>query len=198
MPELPIELRRLSTQQRIQESPVHFGAIRSDPSQYSLVSEPEPDHSPFGLTTEARASRVKLPTLSSPDHLKLTHAGEYDEGSKKPEFPTAEVHDLAREFARRSQTFRWSVHVHPDGRHIDNPLDPRPDGPFDPLSPKFNARKWTEAIVRQSRAPGRSAGVAFRNLSAYGTGSAGEYQKTVGNVSILGRYCDSSVQKKET
>lgn len=62
---------------------------------------------------------------------------------------------------------------------------------LDPQSPEFNARKWAKAFfqLRNSSVEGvkpRTAGIAFRNLSVHGFGTATDYQKTVGNIILEG------------
>ena len=46
---------------------------------------------------------------------------------------------------------------------------------FDPFSPKFDARKWTQGLSQLAReaegATGRMAGVSFKSMSVYGYGS---------------------------
>jgi len=72
-----------------------------------------------------------------------------------------------------------------------NPFTPEPDSTLDPNSPHFSPRSWAKAMLQlQSRDtkgyPLRTAGVAFRNLSVHGFGSATDYQKSVGNVILEG------------
>ncbi|KAL3473350.1 ABC-2 type transporter-domain-containing protein [Aspergillus californicus] len=62
------------------------------------------------------------------------------------------------------------------------PNDPQ----LDPNSDKFNARKWTKNFLSVAardpdRYPRRTAGVSFRNLSAFGYGTAADYQMDVAN-----------------
>lgn len=68
-----------------------------------------------------------------------------------------------------------------------NPFQPVKDSEVDPTSSNFRARSWAKALFSlQSRDPEkypqRSAGIAFRNLHAYGFGVPTDYQKTVGNI----------------
>lgn len=95
-------------------------------------------------------------------------------------FPKDEITQLARNLTRQS-----SHHGEPSL----HPFSPEAEGTeLDPHSEKFNARKWAEAAVRlQSRDdknPGRTAGVAFSDLSAYGFGSALDFQSNVGNMPL--------------
>ncbi|KAJ3550196.1 hypothetical protein NM208_g87 [Fusarium decemcellulare] len=61
------------------------------------------------------------------------------------------------------------------------------DGPLDPNSSHFNAKKWAKAFYKakldslEGSLP-RTTGVAFKNLNVYGFGSDTDFQKSVGNV----------------
>lgn len=86
------------------------------------------------------------------------------------------VHRLARQLTEQSM----SGH---------NPFDAPGGSALDPRSENFSARSWAKALLNlQSRDPEkypqRTAGVAFQNLSVHGSGSATDYQKTVGNIFI--------------
>jgi ATP-binding cassette subfamily G (WHITE) protein 2 (PDR) len=88
------------------------------------------------------------------------------------------IHDLARAFTQTSVR-------HPDGNYI-NPFEGSDNPLLDPSSGKFSARAWTKNLVGiqsrdPERYPGRTAGVAYRNLSAHGFGQPTDYQKTFGN-----------------
>ncbi|KAF2092656.1 ABC drug exporter AbcA [Rhizodiscina lignyota] len=72
-----------------------------------------------------------------------------------------------------------------------NPFQPEKDSELDPHSKNFKARSWAKSLLQlQSRDPEkypqRTAGIAFRNLSAYGFGISTDYQKTVGNIWLEG------------
>ncbi|KAK7408022.1 Multidrug resistance protein [Neonectria punicea] len=61
------------------------------------------------------------------------------------------------------------------------------DGPLNPNSPAFNARKWAKAFyeLRTDTSEGnplRTTGVAFKNLNVFGFGSDTDFQKSVGNI----------------
>lgn len=99
---------------------------------------------------------------------------------------------LARQFSRTS-----SIHVSDDELDPDEILRPRSGTVYDPFSENFNAREWIKSLLRiaqrdPEKFPGRTAGIAFRNLSVHGFASDVEYQKTVGNVilSALGSIRD--------
>ncbi|EWZ30932.1 ATPase [Fusarium oxysporum Fo47] len=95
--------------------------------------------------------------------------------SDEPEYE-GEIHDLARRFTSQSAA---SGH---------GPLFPLSDGgPLDPQSPHFNSKKWAKAYLktRTETADGstpRTAGIAFKNLNAYGFGQATDFQNTLTNI----------------
>ncbi|KAM0790552.1 hypothetical protein ACM66B_004421 [Microbotryomycetes sp. NB124-2] len=92
-------------------------------------------------------------------------------------FPKSEVQELARSYSRQSRQNK---------NEYDNPFQADEDSELNPASERFNARKWTESMIRMQasdgRNPGRSAGVAYRNLSAFGYTQAMDYQKSVSNL----------------
>lgn len=62
-----------------------------------------------------------------------------------------------------------------------------PDSQLDPTSDHFSAKAWLSNLISFTRRDPtrylpRSAGIAFRDLEAYGFGSPTDYQKNVGNV----------------
>jgi len=103
-----------------------------------------------------------------------------DDGRARREF---EVNELAKTLTGHST---WS-------NVPDNPFDGEKDSALDPRSPNFRARQWVKSMVKLQQAenknPGRTAGIAFRNLNVHGFGAATDYQKDVGNVwlEVLGQ-----------
>ncbi|RAL04636.1 pleiotropic drug resistance family ABC transporter [Aspergillus ibericus CBS 121593] len=70
-------------------------------------------------------------------------------------------------------------------------LDPTSNPELDPNSDQFNSRKWTKNLLRitsrdPDRYPRRTAGVSFRNLNAFGYGTAADYQANVANMWLKG------------
>lgn len=66
-------------------------------------------------------------------------------------------------------------------------LFPQLDGPLNPKSPDFNAKKWARAFYElrtdtSEGNPPRTTGVAFRNLNVFGFGTDTDFQKSVGNI----------------
>lgn len=96
----------------------------------------------------------------------------------------AEIRSLAESIhSQHSEESRNS-----DGTLV-NPYVDTSDPELDPWSGQFNSRKWTQTILGLKQRYGAekeiTAGVAFRNLGAYGYGGGADYQQTVAN-SILG------------
>lgn len=97
-------------------------------------------------------------------------------------FPDEQVHDLARTFTRQSQRSTGKA------AGPQTPFDRAEGTELDPASPNFSARAWTEAALRMQSEdpnnPARRAGIAFRDISAYGYGSATDYQTTVSSAPL--------------
>ncbi|KAK5733163.1 Multidrug resistance protein [Elasticomyces elasticus] len=87
-----------------------------------------------------------------------------------------EVNELAKTLTRGST---WS-------QVPGNPFEAEKDSALDPHSPNFRARSWVKSMIKlrdaENKLPGRTGGVAFRNLNVHGYGAATDYQKDVGNV----------------
>ncbi|OAG41545.1 hypothetical protein AYO21_04247 [Fonsecaea monophora] len=88
-----------------------------------------------------------------------------------------EIQNLARQYSRISTTAEPGYH----------PFDEASVGTeVDPNSENFNGRAWTKAMLKLQKLAGqenigRSAGFAFRNLSAFGYTKGSDFQKTVDN-----------------
>lgn len=90
-----------------------------------------------------------------------------------------EVHELARKYTQQSHHSVYNK----------NPFETKDDARLDPSSPEFQPRAFAKSLLNlQARDPEkwkqRTAGFAFKNLSAYGFGSATDYQKSVGNSAL--------------
>jgi ABC-type iron transport system FetAB ATPase subunit len=124
-----------------------------------------------GHRTPDSTSQVEKEEL--PEKSRRTSNASNDDSSDQAE---QEVNMLARRFSKMSG---WSDVP-------SNPLEAGKDSELDPHSPNFRARRWVKSMLKFSREDGRVAprtgGVAFRNLSAHGYGSATDYQSNVGNV----------------
>ncbi len=68
----------------------------------------------------------------------------------------------------------------------DSPFGADADSPLDPNSKNFRPRTWVKSMIKlnetENRTPGRTAGIAFRDLNVHGYGAATDYQKDVGNI----------------
>lgn len=94
------------------------------------------------------------------------------------------IAELARRFSRISQKS-----IVGDGTNTF--LNPTSDPELDPNSDRFNSRKWTKNLLHitsrdPDRYPKRTAGVSFRNLNAFGYGTAADYQTDVANMWLKG------------
>jgi ATP-binding cassette, subfamily G (WHITE), member 2, PDR len=80
-----------------------------------------------------------------------------------------DVQQLARSLTQQST---WS-------QIPSNPFEAGGDSEVDPHSPNFKARAWTKSMIklgREAGVPGRTSGIAFRNLNVHGFGAATDYQ----------------------
>jgi ABC-type multidrug transport system ATPase subunit len=72
----------------------------------------------------------------------------------------------------------------------DSPFGADPDSALDPSSKNFRPRQWVKSMIKlneaENKTPGRTAGIAFRNLNVHGYGAATDYQKDVGNIWLDG------------
>ena len=89
-----------------------------------------------------------------------------------------EVKRLARQMTRATSTY---------SQVGANPWEYDPGTALDPNSDSFRPRAFIKAMINlqaqeEGKSLGRTAGLAFRNLSAYGYGAGTDYQKSVGNI----------------
>ncbi|QKX55294.1 uncharacterized protein TRUGW13939_02386 [Talaromyces rugulosus] len=111
-------------------------------------------------------------------------SGESTEGGSVEEMKPKErkeITDLARQI---SETSRQNTAN--DGEPVNPFLDASADPELDPSSGQFNQTKWVKNMLHitsrdPERYPRRTAGVTFRNLNAYGYGTAADYQADVFN-----------------
>lgn len=110
---------------------------------------------------------------SEKDGLEDSETPDSEDGKARRDF---EVAELAKTFSRQST---WSSVP-------GNPFEAEKDSALDPHSQNFRARQWVKSMIKlnesENKTPGRTAGVAFRNLNVHGFGAATDYQKDVGNV----------------
>ncbi|KAB8070537.1 ABC-2 type transporter-domain-containing protein [Aspergillus leporis] len=106
-----------------------------------------------------------------------TFGAESDDGIERED--QRKITALARSLSRISQKGGVGEGINP----FTNTSDPE----LDPNSDSFNSQKWARNLLHitsrdPERYPRRTAGVSFRNLSAFGYGTAADYQATVSNV----------------
>ncbi len=111
-----------------------------------------------------------------------SHPGCVDKEKPLEDGDGNEVRSLARQFTRQST--RQSI----DSVWGKNPLGANEGSELDPNSDAFSPKKWTRAMFTflqaDDRFMGRTAGVSFRSLSAYGYGRTTDYQNSVGNAPL--------------
>ncbi|TVY46155.1 ZEB2-regulated ABC transporter [Lachnellula occidentalis] len=142
---------------------------------------------PFGALAQAggafenleeKVHEVTEKERESPQLDRETMRGESMDSSTDGE-KVQKVQQLARALTHNSVKNAHGEHVNPFNGSDDNPS-------LDPLSGKFSYRAWVKTLVGlqsrdPERYPQRVAGVAYRNLGAYGFGESTDYQKTFGN-----------------
>lgn len=122
-------------------------------------------------TSERTAEKADLEMYDSPD--KEMDSSSDDEAQA---LANEKITQLARTLSRKSTT---------GGSVPDSPFNPEHDSALDPDSKNFNARLFAKSMVKLNEAennPGRTSGIAFRNLSVHGFGAATDYQKDVANI----------------
>lgn len=135
-------------------------------------SQSKPKHSIDGQemssTSDHKPTGGNDTTLPSSKTESATSSDE--EGAERVKY-------LARQFSRGSN---FSVNASPFEAEADSALDPSSDN--------FRSRAWVKSMFKlqseDDRFLARTAGFAFRNLSAFGFGAATDYQKSVGNVML--------------
>ncbi|KAI7975652.1 hypothetical protein EIK77_004007 [Talaromyces pinophilus] len=86
-----------------------------------------------------------------------------------------EIRQLARQYTRQSTYSQITT----------NPFEAVPGSIIDPNSDNFNPKAYARALFnlqqQSDRVKSRTAGISFRNLGAYGHGTAMDYQTNVGS-----------------
>lgn len=174
-------------------------ASYTDQDPVRAEHEPERRHSLVGSLTGRRQSaasqsqqpsshaqsddRTAVPSLIGDSEKAGLEAQESSHGRSdddEEDLKKAEADGQVTRLARTltSQT-NWSMVP-------ENPLNAEEDSSLDPNSANFRARDWVKSAIKlneaENKTPGRTAGIAFRNLSAHGFGAATDYQKDVANV----------------
>lgn len=131
---------------------------------------PEPEYTAAGDPVRS----IQVPSSSDSSNIIERIKTEHDVADATRD---AEILDLARRLSTMSQQSIYEK----------NPFSEGKDSALDPQSPNFSPRAFARSLLNlQARDPEkwkqRTAGFAFKDLNAYGFGSATDYQKTVGNV----------------
>ncbi|KAK5084523.1 Multidrug resistance protein [Lithohypha guttulata] len=123
------------------------------------------------------STAVPTPDMSRAASGERPLAEKLDDRSSSDEEGNAHVRELARQYTRQSIA---SQSADTDVFHAE------PDSELDPNSDNFKPRKWTKAMLNmRQKSEGfveRTAGVSFKNMSAWGQASEADYQSSVGNV----------------
>lgn len=145
-----------------------------------MSAHPQPP-APFG----AAAALSAEPTQSRrPVDGSETTGRESDDGLG------SQANEKISALARRLSHLSRQSSSHPDEAK-NTFLDPAGDPALDPNSDQFSSRKWAKNLLSiitrdPDRYPRRTAGVSFRNLSAFGYGTAADYQVDVANMWLKG------------
>lgn len=156
-----------------------------------------PQHSPpFGdpaaISAETIQPRRNLDDSESDYMITPVEKGDSSQttGHESDDGLGSKAEDRITALARRlSYISRQSSAYPDDGKNTF--LDPTGDPALDPNSDQFNSRKWIKNMLSittrdPDRYPRRTAGVSFRNLSAFGYGTPADYQMDVGNMWLKG------------
>ncbi|KAK4551973.1 Multidrug resistance protein [Recurvomyces mirabilis] len=128
--------------------------------------------------------------ITPQDEKDFDHGDIEKQGLEQSESPESSSERDEKELARREfeigQLARSITQASTWSQVPGNPFEAEKDSALDPHSPNFRARAWVKSMIKlrdaENKLPGRTGGVAFRNLSAHGFGAATDYQKDVGNV----------------
>ncbi|KAH8697976.1 ABC-2 type transporter-domain-containing protein [Talaromyces proteolyticus] len=109
-------------------------------------------------------------------HDNATNGSQPENGRGDLEDSAWGVRELARQYTLQST----------DSHVVTNPFEAEPGSIIDPNSDNFEPKAYIKALFNLHQATdgvmNRTAGVAFRNLSAYGYGTTTDYQKNVGTI----------------
>lgn len=153
---------------------------------------------PFGATAASADAALQLENTIR-QHTDETHydrIASVEEKTDSSDTAGAESEDAVErnsrqkitELARRFSLISQKSFV---GEATNTFLNPTADPELNPHSDRFNSRKWTKNLLHitsrdPDRYPRRTAGVSFRNLSAFGYGTAADYQTDVANMWLKG------------
>ncbi|KAH8703208.1 putative ABC transporter [Talaromyces proteolyticus] len=138
----------------------------------SLTLSPGSSHGRPGVVPETEESTLAGSVTNS-------HSFEELAAVRDEEAEREDVKSLARQYTQQS------IRTQTD----KNPFNAEPGSELDASSDNFNAKAWMRAMFKlrnedSSRFKGRTAGVCFKDLSAYGFGTAADFQSTVGTIGL--------------
>ncbi|KAF2401005.1 pleiotropic drug resistance protein PDR [Trichodelitschia bisporula] len=167
------------------------GQGRRNSHQYEDIATPDEQRG-LHRTTTSQSHAHRPTTATAPESSAEKSDLKEDISTKKDDDDAStdeedekrdhRIQELARQLTRQS-SFSVAGDV--------NPFNAKEDSRVNPQSPNFSGKTWAKAVLRTieqdpNSGPLRTAGVAFRNLNAYGFGTATDYQKTVGNIVLQG------------
>lgn len=156
-----------------------------------MSAHPQPPP-PFGataaITAESMQPRRNIYGWDSDNIITPVEKGDSSQttGHESDDGLGGKTQEKVAALARRLSYISRQSSAYPDeGKNTF--LDPTGDPALDPNSDQFNSRKWIKNMLSVTtrdpdRYPRRTAGVSFRNLSAFGYGTAADYQMDVGNM----------------
>lgn len=158
----------------------------------SYPQPPAPFGAPASIAAELRSFRRNADDWETDQAISAIEKAE-SSGTAEAESEDGIGHHAEEKIAalarRLSKVSRQSSSFPDDGTNTF--LDPTGDTTLDPNSDHFSSRKWVKNLLQVTssdpeRYPRRTAGVSFRNLSAFGYGTAADYQMDVANMWLKG------------
>ncbi|KAL2817429.1 ABC-2 type transporter-domain-containing protein [Aspergillus cavernicola] len=161
-----------------------------------MSSQPLPP-APFGGVVPAGAGQRALDTIrkqADDTGLVSSSSGKEKADSSDITYANSEHeidHESEQNITALARNLSHLSHKSSTADGTNTFLDASSNPQLDPNSDKFNAREWTKNFLSVAardpdRYPRRTAGVSFRNLSAFGYGTAADYQMDVANMWLKG------------
>lgn len=145
------------------------------------------DNMGFHSSTSPRPERINIDEESTQNVTELARQISItsNAGAPRRRDTAPHTHPLSPAVSRNS------LGSNPKGKDLPNPFIGSDDPRLVPGSGSFDVRAWIRAVLNiierePERFPQRTAGVSFKNLSAYGFGTSTDYQKDVGNIWLEG------------
>lgn len=179
------------------EEQAGFGNVRRPSQQYSDTDNPHQGMRRQSVQSHHKKSSEQetappLPRMDTEGIIYQTPAQTPGELSEKRDLSEKNMSDTdSEEVARREHEVHALARKMTSQSNISvgekNPFNAEPGSALDPSSENFSARTWARAMLQLSERdpnthPGRTAGIAFKNLNVHGFGNEADYQKSVGNV----------------